>query len=189
MCRCCRGSDMEATAVCPVCSSTRGVITPKEIVDGPAHPGEALMCVSCASFITWDVVDDDATFRVMTTEEIADLPDPVRMLLMRCRSKIERATADLKRVTFKCPVCSQSFHWMKCGGPPDRKPKSGDLAQCGECRSPLVLRVRGDTIRARMMTRDELNALPPDIRERFLRELRENVMANLAAALGPQATS
>jgi len=77
-----RTTRMPATS-CPSCgypldaaSDIQGDATPS--------PGDLSMCIRCTSFLTFK---DDLTLRLMTLEEIAELPDDTRNLLTRMRSR------------------------------------------------------------------------------------------------------
>lgn len=80
---------MERSALqCPVCRTGLS-FDPRHPLN-PLHaprPGCLTVCAECASFIK---LDDSKTWRVITEEELADLPDDMRISLMRTRREIER---------------------------------------------------------------------------------------------------
>lgn len=81
---------MERSALlCPVCRTglsfdPRHPLNPSK----PPRPGCMTVCVECASFIT---LDASMTWRVLTDEELAAMPDDCRISLIRTRREIERS--------------------------------------------------------------------------------------------------
>lgn len=81
---------MERSALmCPVCRmglsfDPRHPLNP----NNAPRPGCLTVCAECASFIT---LDASMTWRVLTEEELADMPDEKRNTLIRTRREIERS--------------------------------------------------------------------------------------------------
>jgi hypothetical protein len=74
--------------LCPVCRTglsfdPRHPLNP----NNNPRPGCMTVCAECASFIS---IDETHTWRVMTEEDLAELPDDMRILLIRTRREIQR---------------------------------------------------------------------------------------------------
>lgn len=73
---------------CPVCS-TALVFEPRYAghPNKPPMPGALTVCAHCASFLT---LGEPALWRLLTEDELLEMPDAVRLQLTRSRRNIER---------------------------------------------------------------------------------------------------
>jgi len=71
---------------CPVCKHCIDAAT---CVDGAAKPkaGDLTVCLYCRSFLAFK---DDLRVREITPDEIAGLPDDIRLLMVRIRRASKR---------------------------------------------------------------------------------------------------
>jgi hypothetical protein len=73
------------TSLCPVCQARlNSVLVGK---NRQVIPGDVTICVECASFL---VFEDDMKLRLITEQEILDLPDEFRMAIQAVREVIDR---------------------------------------------------------------------------------------------------
>lgn len=80
---------MERSALrCPVCRTMLS-FSPRHQLNpfNDLRSGSLTVCANCASFITFA---ESETWRVLTEEELAEMPDAVRIELSRTRRSIER---------------------------------------------------------------------------------------------------
>jgi len=77
---------------CPSCSKKLDAASNLENENIQPKSGDVSICLYCASFLTFT---EDLSIRLLTTEEVADLEDNIRIVLLKMRRIIElRQQAD-----------------------------------------------------------------------------------------------
>lgn len=80
---------------CPSCDKRLDAASTLENDDIQPKSGDVSICLYCASFLTFT---ENLSIRLLTTEEIAELEDNIRIVLMKMRRAIiarQRELADL----------------------------------------------------------------------------------------------
>lgn len=70
---------------CPFCGRDLDRVSGIDHKDNP-KPGDCTICIYCASFLT---INSDFTLQEMTEEEIGELDDKVRQMLIHARKIIK----------------------------------------------------------------------------------------------------
>jgi len=151
-------------AECPACKAQICFGRPR-LAEKDDDPDDRflLCCGRCAAFLTWR----DQAFVLLTYEEIAELSDDMRNMMLRQRREIE------SRVPFdaQCPMCHAMWRLGPVqGGAP---PGPGDICVCGRCRMPLAVLPDGRTLRP--VNRQEWQRLPQEMRSEFIRSAKRIV--------------
>lgn len=157
-------TDKSVRVVCPECQTSQLMHAQEGHLP---RAGDHAMCDVCTAFLMFT---DDTTCRLLTLDEIGDMPDDLRIALMRARADVqgrqrragsplyrdaERAADEDEEITEagtqQCPSCHVSFdvvlHLSHC--------------QCPSCCMPLAL---GDDGALHVMTPDQWAAIPADCR-------------------------
>lgn len=86
-----KGVKLSDTLPCPACGhNLNGIFTREAAEPSLPETGDLSICVECRSFLIFTVHDGHYELRLITGEEIAELPDDQRNELIRARRDLNK---------------------------------------------------------------------------------------------------